>query len=75
MKKRFRMTGWDKEIVSGLISHKEPSKAKGIVERYKELRKDGNDPESVIDTMSGMTMDTRWIYWLPSARKQLKKVL
>lgn len=69
-----RITKWDKEIIAGLIAKKEPSEGKELSERYKELRKKGMHPEEILDYMSGQTADTRWIWWLPSARK-IKKVL
>jgi hypothetical protein len=65
----MRLTKWDKEILDSLVLRKKVPLAKTMKKEYTELRKKGLSPEEVLDRMSFQTMDTRWIFWLPSAIK------
>jgi hypothetical protein len=65
----MKLTKWDKEILDKLALRKKVPLAKFMKKEYTELREKGLSPENVLDEMSMQTMDTRWIFWLPSARK------
>ena len=75
----YRLSKWDKEILSDVTHKKTSEQKKEFLQSYKEMRSKGRSPEQILDFWSGQTADTRWIYCLPHSpemrRKKLKQVM
>lgn len=65
---------WDREILGNITRTRDAKEKREFMRTYRELKSRGNSPEEILDRLSHGNADTRWIWYLPSAKRHIGKV-
>lgn len=65
---------WDVEILEKITRKRDVKEKREFKRTYKELKSRGNSPEQILDRLSHGNADTRWIWYLSSAKRHIGKV-